>query len=88
MKVISIRPAPPGAGRTIAHFDFELSDHIRFFGLRLVQTEDGRHLTYAPNSHGTRVATFSRELADTITRAASAAYREGFATNGSTPHAA
>jgi hypothetical protein len=79
MQILDIRPAPPGAGRTVALFDFELNEHIRFFGLRLVQTEDGRHLTYAPNSHGVRVATFSRELADTISRAASAAYREGFA---------
>ncbi|TIN33351.1 MAG: hypothetical protein E5Y10_32590 [Mesorhizobium sp.] len=76
MKILDIRPAPPGVGRTIANFDVQLTPDCRFYGLRLVEAEGGRHLTYAPNSHGVRVATFTRELADTISRAASAAWSE------------
>lgn len=77
MRILSIRPAPPGAGRTVAHFDIQLTEHARLYGLRLIQTEDGRFLTYAPNSHGQRLATFTPELATEISRAASAAFREG-----------
>ncbi|OWK18282.1 hypothetical protein AJ88_03560 [Mesorhizobium amorphae CCBAU 01583] len=79
MKILDIRPAPPGVGRTIAHFDVQLTDDLRLYGLRLIQTEDGRYLSYAPNAHGVRVATFAPTLADTISRAASVAYREGIA---------
>jgi hypothetical protein len=49
------------------------------YGLRLIQTADGRFLTYAPNAHGQRVATFTPALADSISRAAGAAFREEFA---------
>ncbi|RWE49275.1 MAG: hypothetical protein EOS79_07610 [Mesorhizobium sp.] len=76
MKVLDIRPAPPGVGRTVAHFDVQLTPDCRLYGLRLVEAGGGRHLTYAPNSHGIRVATFTRELADQISRAASAAWSE------------
>ncbi|MDN2582368.1 hypothetical protein [Aquibium sp. ELW1220] len=81
MKILAIRPAPPGTGRTVAHFDLQLTDDIRMFGMKLVQAEDGRFLTYAPSSHGARAATFSTPLNDTITRAACAAFREGFASD-------
>ena len=81
MKIISIRPAPPGTdGRAIAHFDVEITPDLRLMGLRLVET-NGRYLTYAPNSHGRPTATFSRHLANDLSRAASAALREGIAPN-------
>ncbi|RWF66642.1 MAG: hypothetical protein EOS47_05190 [Mesorhizobium sp.] len=76
MRILDIRPAPPGTGRTVAHFDLQLTDECRLYALRLVQGDGGRLLTYAPNSHGARVATFARELAEQITRAASAAWSE------------
>ena len=79
MKIRAIRPAPPGAGKTIALFDIALTDELRLYDLRLIQTDDGRHLSYAPNSHGRRVATFAPSLATEISRAASAAYSEGIA---------
>lgn len=72
MKILSIRPAPPGSGavREIARFDLQLSDDVRLYGLRLMQTTEGRHLTYAPSSGGRRFATFAPSLVDTITAAA------------------
>jgi hypothetical protein len=80
MKVLSIRQAPPGVdGKAIAHYDAEISPHVRLLGLRLVLTPDGRFLTYAANDHGKPTATFSREFANGLSRAASAAYREGIA---------
>lgn len=73
-RIISIRPAPAGAGgRTIAFFDAQVADDVRLFNLRLVSMPDGRHLTYPPNALGERAATFSPALATEITRAACAA---------------
>lgn len=73
-KILAIRPAAAAAGgRTIAVFDVQATEHIRLFNLRLVETPDGRHLTYPPNAMGERTATFSPSLATEITRAASAA---------------
>lgn len=83
MQILDLRPAPPGAGRTVAHFDVQLTADCRLYGLRLIQSDDCRYLTYAPNSHGQRVATFTPALADTISRAASAAFREGIASDDS-----
>lgn len=75
MKILSIRPAPAGAGgRTLALFDAQVSADCRLFNIRLVEAPDGRRLAYPPNAHGERVATFSPALADQIMRAASAAY--------------
>ena len=81
MEILSIRPAPPGVdGRAVAHFDVQVTPNLRLCGLRLVES-NGRYLTYAANSHGRATATFSREFANDLSRAASAAYREGIAAN-------
>src|SRR5690606_16321030 len=77
VKILDIRPAPPGAdGRAVAHYDAQVSPDLRLCGLRLVRTPDGRFLTYAANNHGKPTATFSRELANDLSRAASAALSE------------
>ncbi|HEY0220390.1 MAG TPA: hypothetical protein VGC26_11600 [Afipia sp.] len=73
MKILSIRPSPPGGSgsvREIARFDLQLSDDLKLYGLRLMQTREGRHLTYAPSSGGRRFATFAPALVDDITTAA------------------
>lgn len=88
MHILSIRPAPPGTGRTVALFDIALTNELRLYDVRLIQTEDGRYLSYAPNSHGRRTATFAPSLANEISRAASAALREGTAQHGTTEEAA
>jgi hypothetical protein len=46
------------------------------FGLRLVARAAGGHSVYAPNAHGTRVATFSGPIIDQITSTALAALKE------------
>jgi hypothetical protein len=76
MRILSIRPAPEGAGGAVAHFDVEISDDIRLFGLRLSRREAGGHSVYAPNAMGRRAATFSYELVDQIAAAALAALEE------------
>lgn len=77
MKIISIRPAPPGEGKTLARFDIELTPELRMYDLRLVQTESGRRLTYSQNAAGRRTATFVGTLADEITTLASNAFNGG-----------
>jgi len=82
LQILEIRPAPPGDGRyrTLAHFDAELTDSIRIYGMRLLEADNGRRLTYAPSSGGRRFATFAPALIAEITAAANAAYDKGHAT--------
>jgi hypothetical protein len=71
MRILEIRRAHgPSA---IAHFDIELSEHLRLFNLTLRCTPDGRLRTYAPNSCGKHSASFHPILAQQITDAAAAA---------------
>ncbi|MET4278715.1 MULTISPECIES: hypothetical protein [unclassified Bradyrhizobium] len=79
MKITFITPSPFDGGggmREIARFDLQLSDEVRLYGLRLMQTREGRRLTYAPSSGGRRFATFAPALVDTITAAAISAFND------------
>ncbi len=77
MRILSIRPAPPGAGTGLcARFDLELSAEVRLHGLRLHRNRVGQLRTFAPNAEGASVATFAPELADRITAAAERALQE------------
>ncbi|WP_130229041.1 hypothetical protein [Bradyrhizobium sp. Leo121] len=71
MKILDIRPSPPGERKTLARFDLELTPELRMYDLRLVQTESGRRLTYSQNAGGKRTATFVGTLADEVTQLAS-----------------
>jgi hypothetical protein len=75
MQILAIRPDRWSSGktRTLALFDIAISADCRLYNLRLIETPDGRRLSYAPNAHGTRTATFTHKLASEITDAASAA---------------
>lgn len=84
MRILAVRPAPPGEGRTLARFDIELTPELRMYELRLVQTESGRRLTYSQNAGGKRTATFVGELADQITLLASNALDGGLNANDET----
>lgn len=84
MKILSIRPAPPGEGKTLARFDIELTPELRMYDLRLVQAADGRRLTYSQNAGGRRTATFVGDLADEISDLASKAFDGGLNANGAT----
>lgn len=79
MRITSIKPSffdGGGAVREIARFDLQLSDEVRLYGLRLMQTAEGRHLTYAPSSGGRRFATFAPAMVDDITAAAISALND------------
>jgi len=84
MRILSIRPAPPGEGKTLARFDIELTPELRMYDLRLVQAADGRRLTYSQNAGGRRTATFVGDLADEISDLASKAFDGGLNANGAT----
>ena len=58
MKIIAIRPAPPGSS-TLARFDLELNQHIRLFNLALRQRGDEPAHVMAPNAFQERTAGFS-----------------------------
>lgn len=77
MQILNMRPALSGDGRyrTLAHFDAELDNRIRIYGMRLLEADDGRRLTYAPSSGGRRFATFDPALAAEITAAALEVYK-------------
>jgi hypothetical protein len=73
LRITTITPSfYGGAGgvREIARFDLQLSEDVKLYGLRLMQTPDGRHLTYAPSSGGRRFATFAPAFVGDITAAA------------------
>ena len=82
MKILSIRPAPAGAGtRTVATFDAEIGEHLRLYGLMLREFKDGVRRTIAPNANGRHAATFHPTLGEQLTAAASAALK-GLHTHG------
>lgn len=80
MRITSMTPAAnPGGGtmRHVATFDLQLSADVAIYGMRLLQTSDGRHVSYAPTAlGGRRAATFARPLAEAITAAALNSYSE------------
>lgn len=61
MRIIAIRPAPPGSA-TLARFDLELNDHLRLFNLALRQRGDEPAHVCAPNAFQERTAGFSAPL--------------------------
>ncbi|MBB6304030.1 hypothetical protein [Rhizobium leucaenae] len=90
MKILDLYPvAAQGNGglRTIAEFDLELSETVRLFGLRLLETPDGRRIVYAAQAGSRRTATFDPRLAAQITTMASTIYGEATTANGTTSKA-
>lgn len=65
MKILSIRPAPPG-GSTIARFDLELNDHLKLFNLALRQRGDEPAHVLAPNAFQERTAGFSASFSKAL----------------------
>jgi hypothetical protein len=61
MRILSIRPAPPG-GKVLATFDAEVLPGIRLFDLSLRRGTDGGLRVYAPNAFGRHTATFSTDI--------------------------
>lgn len=61
MRIISIRPAPPGS-TTLARFDLELNDHLKLYNLALRQRPGERSWTVAPNAFSERTAAFGEQF--------------------------
>jgi hypothetical protein len=79
VRILDIRPpAFQGEGRfrELARFDAQITDEIRLFRMRLLETPEGRRLVYSPSNGGQRFASFAPALADKLTAAASAAYEK------------
>lgn len=61
MKILAIRPAPPG-GNTLARFDAELAPGIKGYDLRLVQAQSGLRV-FGPSIRGGSAVTFAPAVA-------------------------
>ncbi|PDT75741.1 hypothetical protein [Bradyrhizobium sp. C9] len=75
MKILSIRPSPPG-GSTLARFDLELNGHLRLYNLGLRQRGNDRCWTVAPNAFHERTAAFGEQFNRAISDLALAALME------------
>ncbi|MCK0197743.1 hypothetical protein MWN34_12555 [Ancylobacter sp. 6x-1] len=74
MRIIAIRPAPPG-GNVVAFVDVEIDERLRLFNLRLHRNQGGEFRIFAHGTAGRHSVGFAPDLAVEITRAAVAAYR-------------
>lgn len=77
MKILRMdraRHVTSGNMKTIAFFDLEFDDRIRFYGMRLIEAPTGKRFSYAPSSGGQRLATFAPDLAAEITALAISSY--------------
>lgn len=70
MRILNLSPvANDGGGmRTLAFFDLELTPDVRLYGLRLLEAPGGNRVVYAAQAGSRRTATFSRSLAEAITK--------------------
>jgi hypothetical protein len=69
VKILSIRPSPPGERKTIAHVDVELVEGVKLYGLRVSRATDGTFRVFGlSNDHG-RTSAFSPAAVDMIARA-------------------
>ena len=68
MKILAIRPAPPG-GNTLALFDAQVSPEVRIFDIKLVTTPRGLRV-YAPHCRTHSFATFAPAFASALAAAA------------------
>ncbi|ACM26512.1 hypothetical protein [Rhizobium rhizogenes] len=85
MRILDIKPIADlgGGSRALAVFDLELNSDMRVYGLKLMESPDGRRIVYAPNGNGgRRLATFSPELAAEISKAANAKFEGHVTANG------
>lgn len=64
MKLLSIRPSPPG-GKIIARFDAELPRGIRAYDLKLARGSTGLRV-YGPQLSGGAAVTFPPAVADEL----------------------
>lgn len=65
MKILSIRPAPPGSGNVRARFDAELDNGVKLYDLKLVHGRNGWRV-HGPQHFGGHVVTLPIEIADQL----------------------
>lgn len=65
MKILQIKPAPYGAGNTVARFDAELDNGVKLFRLQLVKTRNGIRV-YGPKDEISHAYSLPIELADQL----------------------
>lgn len=65
MRIISIRPAPPGSA-TLAHVDVEPSPGTRIYGVRISRSDEGTYRAFGPSTERGRVCAFDRDIANHI----------------------
>ncbi|MET4308004.1 MULTISPECIES: hypothetical protein [Bradyrhizobium] len=68
MRIIDIRPAPPGSS-TIAYVDVELIDGAKLFGIRVSRADDGTYRAFGQNSERGRTCSFSQAIVADIAAA-------------------
>jgi hypothetical protein len=80
MRIISMRPVPPGADRSraLARFDWQATPGLRLLNWTLKRNAGGEWRTYAPNVRdgGNIAATLSHELTLQVTELAISAFNE------------
>jgi len=69
MKIIAIRPAPPGGGNAVARFDVQLDGGIRLFNLKLSRGPAGLRV-HAASAFGSATATFAPDTGAALARLA------------------
>lgn len=67
MQILSIRPAPPGSGKTVARFDVELVPGVKLYDLKLINAHRGFRV-YGPSIGGGAAVTFAPNIADKLVK--------------------
>lgn len=67
MRILSIRPAPPGSA-TLAHVDVEPSAGTRIYGVRISRADDGTYRAFGQSTDRGRTCAFDHEVANQIAK--------------------
>ena len=67
MRILSIRPAPPGTA-TLAHVDIEPSAGVRIYGIRISRADDGTYRAFGQSTDRGRTCAFDHDVANQIAK--------------------
>ena len=67
MRILNIRPAPPGTA-TLAHVDVEPASGVRIYGVRISRADDGTYRAFGQNSDRGRTCAFDHDVANQIAK--------------------
>lgn len=71
MRILNLRPAPPGTGNTLCHVDIEIMPGVRLYGLRVARMPDRSFRVFGPNTDRCgRSMSFDPAAVDAIAHAA------------------